>query len=476
MTIKTIGVQSVAELGEFLSTLGNGYLFRGQTTDHRDAGGLPSITTSFTRRGCHPPHMLRWSHYARAILRAFAKGFDDSDDPATDQAILQHYGWRSFFIDATSAPAVACWFAGHRFSSQRKIDLTEDCWEAGLLTVRDAASYERADDMAVLYCLSKKRLRAHNLQHVELSEIATASGRPRFLAQHASMLGPLQAALPADCIAAKVLAPAAVFRDFAASQRLRSTADLFPGPAEDPVLAALLAMPWVHHNDSARPNDLAFYVRSLPIPEYGWPYVKIHSESIAFYRPFWLANECPANGPPFPSATYLLAPEPMFYGVPGDTRAFPNLGRVMARHPLLIVEIDGLIRHPHASHIDQYGKGVFLERTSDLLHLGEVAIGHPGRRPSECGLVRGRHYRIEPDCSWSRVPHDDDCPCGHDALHDHHLAVISHLEHALAHGQFRRVRPNVLAHRDVNSSLSLAHIKVQSNRDQPYFSDLAASV
>ena len=170
MTIRTVGVQSADELGAFIDALGNGHLFRGQTCEYLDATGQPNIATTFARHGCQPPHMLRWSHYARVILQAFAKGFDDSDDPATDEAILQHYGWRSFFVDATSSPGVAAWFAGHRYSSQRKIDLTEDCWEIGLFTVRDAATYEPADGLAVLYCLSKKRLRAHELQHVAHSD------------------------------------------------------------------------------------------------------------------------------------------------------------------------------------------------------------------------------------------------------------------------------------------------------------------
>ena len=471
MTIKTVGVQSTEELDAFFATLGNGYLFRGQTRGHCDASGKPTISTSFARRGCHPPHMLRWSHYARTILRAFTNGFDDSDDLATDQAILQHYGWRSFFVDATSAPGVACWFAGHEYTTQRKLDLTEDCWETGLFTVRDAATYQPADGLAVLYCLSKKRIRANGLQHVELSEIATAKGRPRFLAQHAWMVGPLQTPLPTDCITVKILAPACVFRDYAVSQGLRTTADLFPGPDEDPVLAALLAMPWVHHDDGTSPNKLAFYFRSLPIPEYGWPFVKIHASSVAFYRPFWLANECPSEGPPFLDATYLLSPETMFYGVPGDTRALPNLSRLLSKYPFLVVEMDGLMHHPHAGPTEQYGKGVFFKRAGDLVHLGEVAISHPGIRPNECGLVRGRHYHAGTDGTWSREPHSDDCPCGHDALHEHHLAVATHLEHELAQGSFRRVKPNALAHRDVDTALSLDHIKDQSNRKEPYFSD-----
>jgi hypothetical protein len=86
------------------------------------------------------------------------------------------------------------------FHSKRRMDLIENCWEAGLFAVRNLARYERANHLAVLYCLSKKKLRSHDLQHVDLSEIATTAGRPRFLAQSAWMVGPIESALSADCI------------------------------------------------------------------------------------------------------------------------------------------------------------------------------------------------------------------------------------------------------------------------------------
>jgi hypothetical protein len=241
--MKVISIQSSSELRNYLDTLGNGYLFRGQTHDFLDADGVSTLTTSSFRKGCNPPHMLRWSYYARSILRTFAKGFDDIEDLATDQAILQHYGWRSFFIDATCDPTVACWFASHKFTSKPTIELTEDCWEEGVFTVREAASYQPIDGLAVVYCFSKEKLRAHDLQQVDLNEIATAAGRPRFLAQSAWMVGPLRSAIPPDCITAKILAPTSVFREHAGARNIQNEHDLFPGPDEDPVLPHPLLIP-----------------------------------------------------------------------------------------------------------------------------------------------------------------------------------------------------------------------------------------
>jgi hypothetical protein len=112
---ETVGIQTPEELAAYFEQFGQVALFRGQAKEYLTQDKRSLITTSFMRNGCVPPLMLKWSHYAEAILRTHAKGFDDRDDLATAQAILQHYGWRSFFVDATASPLVASWFASHSF-------------------------------------------------------------------------------------------------------------------------------------------------------------------------------------------------------------------------------------------------------------------------------------------------------------------------------------------------------------------------
>ncbi|MFT9222376.1 hypothetical protein [Gluconobacter oxydans] len=99
--METVDCQTVEELGAFFDGLAPGALFRGQTKEYLRTDGGPNIRTSFDRHGCIPSRMLKWWHYSRAILSTYVKGFDGLTDLATDQAILQHYGWRSFFLDAT---------------------------------------------------------------------------------------------------------------------------------------------------------------------------------------------------------------------------------------------------------------------------------------------------------------------------------------------------------------------------------------
>jgi hypothetical protein len=108
--METVDCQTPEELQEFFDGLAPGVLFRGQTREYLRADGGPDIRTSFDRHGCIPFRMPKWWHYSRAILSTYVKGFDGLTDLATDRAVSQHYGRRSFFLDATADPAVACWF------------------------------------------------------------------------------------------------------------------------------------------------------------------------------------------------------------------------------------------------------------------------------------------------------------------------------------------------------------------------------
>jgi hypothetical protein len=97
-SIRTVQCNSIDELVAFFRDLPPGSLFRGQTREYFRVDGGPNLPSSFARLGCVPQLMLKWWHYSRAILAGHVKAFDGSSDIATDQAILQHYGWRSFFL------------------------------------------------------------------------------------------------------------------------------------------------------------------------------------------------------------------------------------------------------------------------------------------------------------------------------------------------------------------------------------------
>lgn len=234
--MQTVECKNVDDLRSFFENVAPGSLYRGQTKEFRRADGGPDIRTSFARHGCIPDRMLKWWHYSRTILAHHVKAFDEFTDLATDQAILQHYGWRSFFLDVTTNPAVASWFAGNKYGSKRSCELLEDCFEDPVFNLREHAKYTPAEEIGCVYVLNRKALRARDIQTVDLVEITTVAGRPRFLAQSAFMVGKLDGQLPDDCIHARVLAPSSTFRDYAAQYPDITEERLFPGPTPIPSL------------------------------------------------------------------------------------------------------------------------------------------------------------------------------------------------------------------------------------------------
>lgn len=450
--METVDCQTVEELGACFDGLPPGVLFRGQTREYLRADGGPDIRTSFDRHGCIPSRMLKWWHYSRAILSTYVKGFDGLTDLATDQAILQHYGWRSFFLDATADASVACWFAANSYRTEPCGEMIEDCSEDPLFVVRQRAWYEPADDRGCVYVLSRKALRARDLQTVDLVEITTATGRHRCLAQSAFMVGPLNGLLPDDCIVTRVFAPSSVFRAYAAQQPDLTCEALFPGPAIDPVMAALLSIPWVKREVDGDGLGIDFFDRGLPLPEYEVKTIRRTGGGTAYYRRFWLAD---VAGPEtlLAETTFYLTDETTFHGRASGDLIFPNLTRLLRERKSVALEIDGLVRHPYAASSGQYGKGIYLEAQEDgTMFLTELAVDHFGARPGGFGITRGCYFRVDDAFRWHRVDHVDQCDCGREAHHAHHLVVAEHFEHALKEREFTQIRERVFAASDVNAT------------------------
>ncbi len=471
--MKILSFETVEQLSEYFDGLGPAYLFRGQTREYLDDKKQPTLSTSFSRNGCVPPNMLKWSYHARTLLQYHVNQFDDRPDLATDQAILQHYGWRSFFIDSTSSAAVACWFAANAFTSKLQINLTEDCWEDPVFAVHLAADYVPNNGVGVVYIISKKALRGHSIEAVNLNEVVLANGSTRYMTQGAWMVGPLKSTLPTDCIEAKLLLPTELLVAYASKNGFNVQGDLFPTASDDPVLAALLSQPWVHSLIKSDGNDklnMSFFKRGLELPEYGWLPTKRHAPATTFYYPFWLSNEHGNTGP-FDCATYILMAEWMYYGVAAEGGLnFPNMTALLRKQSSIIVEIDNLVLYPHRTDVAEYSKGICLELKSEhCVVLSEVLVGYAGRRPRGYGLSAGRSYMIDGEGRWKHEPQAGDCPCGNDVIHGHHLIVVSHVEQLLTDGKVKRVSDRLYVGEDVDPTLNLDAIKTSSELNRRYF-------
>lgn len=443
--MKHLHCNTLAALDQAIDSISPDALFRGQTDEYLSKDGTPSITTSFSRHGCIPSRMMKWFHYSRQILSSFVKDFDPRSDLAIDQAILQHYGWRSFFVDATANPAVAAWFAANKYYSNQKAELCEDCWEDPVFKIRTYAGYEPASGIGFIYAISRKVLRSLNINAVDLVEITIAKGTPRFRAQSAFMIGHLAAGLPSECLIAKITAPSSVLADYAKRDGELSMERLFPPSKDDPVLHSLLSLPWVkRHTDSP---GIDFFERGLPLPEYYDGFVKIASPSTVFYRRFWIDDL--TNDDEAPRPTSYFTSECIYHGTATDTTILPSLAALVREKKQLIVEIDGLAYHPYGSPTS-FGKGIFLRLEPDgAILLTELIVEQEGGRPRTFGVARGRYYSSDENGLWTRVPHPEECNCGHDEHHGHHLVVAKHFEHSLTSGSFTPFRDGVYIDNDV---------------------------
>ncbi|MCV6825160.1 MULTISPECIES: FRG domain-containing protein [Halocynthiibacter] len=457
--------QSASELNDTIDSLPPGLLFRGQTKEYLRADGGPDLRSSIDRHGCVPDRMLKWWQYSRFILGTFVKSFDMASDLATDQAILQHYGWRSFFLDASSSAQVAAWFAGHKYKSKREIELVEDCWEDPVFAIREEAFYEPAgDQVACLYAIGGKGLRRNDIDAVDLVEIATEAGSHRCSAQSAFMVGPLNGNLPDDCIVAKIFAPTSVFREFAAQDSSLTQEGLFPPSSSDPFLAALSSVPWVKRYIDEEKVGIDFFDRGLGLPEYNVRSMKRNGPAVCFYRRFWIADTLPEDSV-FSETHFYLSGETLFHGAAGSLSEFPKITELLTDVVSVAVELDGLVAYPYAQG-GSFAKGIYLERQEDgSILLTELAVEQHGLRPAGFGITRGVYYMPSEEGDWKQISHPEECDCGHETHHRHHLVVASHFENALASGEFTNVRKRIFASEGVTVTSDPAVIEIMKLED-----------
>ncbi|MGV1606418.1 FRG domain-containing protein [Klebsiella pneumoniae] len=401
--------ETLEELKIVIKQYGPGALYRGQTKHYLSSDGSPSMPTSFQRQGCVPDLMIMWTYYAKRALQHLVRGWNDTGDNATNQAILQHYGFRSFFLDVSGDPRVAAWFACNKFDSKYVVNLVEDCFEDPVWLRTLNACFAPSEDIGHIYLISQKLLRQYNLQAVHLSEIATDHGAPRYVRQDAYMVGPLiREGLDGDCIICHISAPAEVLRKYAEGY---SVGWLFPEPCEDPVYRELLAMPWVkmrHLSD----EGLEAFKRSLELPEYSCHLQKRMPSRSAMYRPFWTRDLPPPDGLAIISSqiVQILCGSALYHGVSDPCFVLPEINKLLEKYNEISIELDGLVYHGMDT---RYGKGVgIVKMPENIVCVFEYGIDHPGLRIMSIGRFCGMHYLIDSNGCWERVIHEEDCKCG----------------------------------------------------------------
>ena len=440
--------ETLQELTETIKQYGPGVLYRGQVTNYVDSNDFPSLLTSFQRQVCIPDRMIEWSYYANKALRSLVSGWEETDDIATNQAILQHYGFRSFFLDASGDPRVAAWFASNKYESKFQLDLVEDCFEDPVFLRSLKAWFAPAEGIGNLYLISRKALRKYGVNAVHLSEIATDQGTPRYLRQDAYMVGPLaKEGLRSDCVLCHITAPVEVLRNFAGEY---TSGYLFPDPSNDPIYRILLGMPWLKFRHIPDSGPEAFY-RSLEIPEY-YSHIQKHMPSqSAMYRPFWTRDL-----PPPPSRKALVSTElvqflcdsSLYHGVSEPSFILPEINKLLSEFNEVSIELDSLVYHGMG---EIYGKGVGIVKVGeDNVCVFEYGLRHPGLRIMDIIRFSGLHYRIDNEGRWQRVLHKDDCTCGSDHIDNFNL--LGRVDESIRSGWFKNINIGLYVQQGVDPS------------------------
>lgn len=429
-----IAISTLPALQQHLKKYDDRFLFRGQTNHYSIADGSPNLTSSFVRKGCIPPLMLKWIFYTEELLRRGGLDLKRPNLLNLTQGLLQHYGWRSFFVDLSSDPAVGAWFASHVFQANSQLHLCENIREEPVWLKLLGASYQASDETGHLYVLDKERLKKSGHTLVSLEHELTTDCPSRFRAQKAWLAGIFhhQRRLHPEAIAAHIRAPASVFVQMAEMGGFRTTDDVFPPPSQDQLLRNLLDLPWLSIDI---PNPLfPAYSRSLEIPEYQVAVPKHLPPTTALYSPFWLSDAIASD----PNEIWFRVPEELFYAHPEVDASLSRLSTYLRQHDIVNIETRGLICYPAQAHTMSYEKGISIRRDHDnFFEVCGVVIDFEGDQLVGAGGSEGYRYELVGD-SLVRRPSPTDCSCGDPVRHHLHLRTITTLDQVLSTAKVKR--------------------------------------
>jgi hypothetical protein len=442
--MQTIRLKSPRQLAKHFQALGEGWLFRGQNSHYTTPSGDPSLTSSFARQGCVPPRLFKWSFFVSEMLRIMQGGSVDDDSLDMVQAMLQHYGWRSFYVDLTSSPTVAAWFASYQFEERKTLQMTKTAEEEPVLLAHFGATYVPASGDGHLYVLSREALRQqHKL--IDLEDFFKTDFRDRTAVQKAwlaGMLGVRGAHLAPTAIQQHIIAPVKALRHFAADESYSTVESMFPPPEEDHFFRHLLRLPWNSLEDRGVTfGEIPIYVRSLQLPDY---FVKLDqplSPDVTLYSPQWLTVDLAQfdGMPGFSQALAVQTPEISFYGRGETDEPIPEVLALLDKHQALIFESLYLLANPRPPSSTEYVKGVYVSvENESKISVGAIIVDHPSDRISSWGIDFGYSYRRDGD-RLVRQPSEDDCPCRDELRHIQHLQVLRGAERYLSEKIFTRI-------------------------------------
>lgn len=443
--MEEISIQTHVELQNAFKRFGDEYLYRGQTKNYTDATGEISIPSSFNRHGCIPPLMFKWTHYAKAIIRAF--GGEDYHNISLElsQALLQHYGWRSFFVDLTKSPQVASWFAANSYKEHKTINMCEDFREDPVWLVHKEASYENSELEGHIYVISPKILEEAGISVHDLSVNTEVPWKLRANEQSACLAATKNGFLPSSSIVAHLEVSNSILTEYCKNNGLVSVNDLFPSSKEDFVLATLMNIPWERITTV---DTVPAYKRGLELPEYKDVFSKHLSPSIALYSLFWIADNR-NNFALFKNIPFYKISEGAYYASSNELFDLKEVTKLLKTRKSFVIELNGLISIPESKVNYEYEKGIMVELiTDDTALISGLILEHPGKEVTGAGMIQGWYYRINGNL-WTKEHHVGECGCNNHLRHELQFSLLRIFEDGLCNRNFRKINELTYKHKDL---------------------------
>lgn len=247
--------------------------------------------------------------------------------------------------------------------------MSEDCEERPIWLRKRMAQYDFENGDGHLYVFDKVVCAQIGL--LDLAALDIKDCRPRTSAQAAWLLGPLRRApVPQPCFRAHITASRAVLRDYAAAHGLSETEMLFPSVKEDPILHALLGLPW-REIEGVRDKEFAIaaFERALDLPEYQESYVKIAWPRTAFFCGAKIAETLDSIEGDDVGGISVYVPDIVLFGSAHKSTPmrFPKVEELVCKNGTVAFEIGELIQHANMGHTTLYQKGIgIIPRGEDL--------------------------------------------------------------------------------------------------------------
>ncbi len=374
--------------------------------------------------------MLKWTHYSKAIIRAFS-GEDYHDmDIGLSQAILQHYGWRSFFIDLSKDAYIACWFAANKYEDEITSYMCEDFEESPVMLFHRKASYNEFKEDGNIYIIDTRYFSKNNIKIHDLTVLSDPQDNNRFQVQSACLVEAFNGFLPVDSIAAHLIVKHEVLKEYYVSKGVNNTLDIFPDRKNDFILNSLLSLPW-YNVPSGSNYSIPFFKRSLEIPEYDFSFIKHLPASITLFKPFWVSDHKQLDNFPFVDFLSFKVSENDYFTGKSDQFDLIEVNQVLLENPKIIIEIDGLIKIPEFSDNCEFEKGIVVEKINNNIYsVSALIVKQLGQVVTGVGTNNGWFYKVI-NGNWKKINHSKQCPCNNDLRHELQFSLLRMLNEHL---------------------------------------------